>query len=258
MMFSRTTWTTWMLALAELAPAAAKLVSSVGGNEACPTARKPSLRTSKAKDTCSKEITKMPTQVFLKCAESQPEEVAFHFQLGKIDLKLERFEAAENHMDRAASLEPQNTWVRYHRGLARLAQGNGEGAEEDWTPLCRRGQGFGGAPGMRGPLLSEGHIMPTLNLLDNYEDEVGKTKTCAPKPCAWSSKPPTPRAWDSSFKPPKDFPESDIFQLQWARYLAVDDLDASPNRADRLGPTRRPNWGRVSFEWAESDPQGQP
>ena len=34
---------------------------------------------------------------FLKCADAEPAEMAFHFQLGKIDLELERFEAAENH-----------------------------------------------------------------------------------------------------------------------------------------------------------------
>ena len=69
------------------------------------------------------------------CVEAEPDEHAFHYQLGKIDLELERYDAAEERLTRAAELAPDNTWVLYHRGLARLAQGNGAGAEQDRLPL---------------------------------------------------------------------------------------------------------------------------
>ena len=111
---------------------------------------------------------------FLSCAESEPEEMAFHYQLGKIDLKLERFEAAELHLDRAHDLEPDNTWVLYHRGLARLGQGNGEGAEQDWTPFVTARPGdLEALLECSDLLLREGHVLPTLNLLYNYEENVG-------------------------------------------------------------------------------------
>ena len=71
----------------------------------------------------------------MTCVEAEPDEYAFHYQLGKIDHDLERYDEAEERLTRAAELAPANTWVLYHRGLARLAQGNGAGAEQDSTPL---------------------------------------------------------------------------------------------------------------------------
>ena len=190
---------------------------------------------------------------FLSCAESEPEEMAFHYQLGNIDLKLERFEAAEQHLDRAHDLEPDNTWVLYHRGLARLGQGNGEGAEQDWTPFVTARPGdLEALLECSDLLLREGHVLPTLNLLYNYEENVGHdedVRTEALRIVELTSDPEGVGQFLARAR--EDFPESDTFQLQWARYLmATGDLDACQIELTALS-ARRPNWGKVSFEWAE-------
>ena len=190
---------------------------------------------------------------FLSCAESEPEEMAFHYQLGNIDLKLERFEAAELHLDRAHDLEPDNTWVLYHRGLARLGQGNGEGAEQDWTPFVTARPGdLEALLECSDLLLREGHVLPTLNLLYNYEENVGHdedVRTEALRIVELTSDPEGVGQFLERAR--EDFPESDTFQLQWARYLmATGDLDACQIELTALS-ARRPNWGKVSFEWAE-------
>ena len=71
---------------------------------------------------------------FLSCAESEPEEMAFHYQLGKIDLTLERFEAAELHLNRALGLDPRTPGSVSPRPSA-LGQGNGAGAGKTGHPL---------------------------------------------------------------------------------------------------------------------------
>ena len=190
---------------------------------------------------------------FLSCAESEPEEMAFHYQLGTIDLKLERFEAAEQHLNRAHDLEPDNTWVLYHRGLARLGQGNGEGAEQDWTPFVTARPGdLEALLECSDLLLREGHVLPTLNLLYNYEENVGHdedVRTEALRIVELTSDPEGVGQFLARAR--EDFPESDTFQLQWARYLmAKGDLDACHIELTALS-ARRPNWGKVSFEWAE-------
>jgi tetratricopeptide (TPR) repeat protein len=190
---------------------------------------------------------------FLSCAESEPEEMAFHYQLGKIDLKLERFEAAELHLDRAHDLEPDNTWVLYHRGLARLGQGNGEGAEQDWTPFVTARPGdLEALLECSDLLLREGHILPTLNLLYNYEENVGHDEDVRTEALRIVELTSDPEGVGQFLKRAReDFPESDTFQLQWARYLmATGDLDACHIELTALS-SRRPNWGKVSFEWAE-------
>ena len=256
MMFSRTTWTTWMLALAlSLSFSSCRLVSSLGKGQAedVPYGKETQLAYFEGQGHLLKGDLEDAYASFLKCADAQPEEVAFHFQLGKIDLDLERFEAAENHMDRAASLEPQNTWVRYHRGLARLAQGNGPGAEEDWTAfVVARPGDLESLLECADRLLSQGHVLPTLNLLSNYEDEVGKDEDVRTEALRLVEQTADPKSLGQFLQAAKkDFPESDIFQLQWARYLmATDDLDACLTELLALAQ-RRPNWGLVQFELAE-------
>ena len=190
---------------------------------------------------------------FLSCAESEPEEMAFHYQLGKIDLTLERFEAAELHLNRAHELEPENTWVLYHRAQARLGQGNGAGAEQDWTPFVTARPGdLEALLECSDMLLREGHVLPTLNLLNNYEETVGHdedVRTEALRIVELTSDPEGVGQFLERAR--EDFPESDLFQLQWARYLmATGDFDACEIELTALS-ARRPNWGKVAFEWAE-------
>lgn len=256
MTFPRTTWTTWMLALAlSLSFSSCRLVSSLGKGQAedLPYGKETQLAYFEGQGHLLKGDLEDAYASFLKCADAQPGEVAFHFQLGKIDLELERFEAAENHLNRAANLEPANTWVRYHRGLARLAQGNGPGAEEDWTAfVVARPGDLEALLECADRLLSQGHVLPTLNLLSYYEEEVGKDEDVRTEALRLVEQTADPKSLGQFLEAAKkDFPESDVFQLQWARYLmATDVLDACLAELQTLAK-RRPNWGLVQFELAE-------
>ena len=50
----------------------------------------------------------------MTCVEAEPDEHAFHYQLGQIDLDLERYDAAEDNFTKAAELAPDNTLSLIH------------------------------------------------------------------------------------------------------------------------------------------------
>ena len=251
-----TTTATWMLALAvSLGFSSCRLVSSLGGRgqEEAPYGKDTQLAFFEGQAHLLKGDLEDAYASFLKCADAEPDEMAFHYQLGKIDLELKRYEAAEQHLDRAAALDPDNTWVRFHRGEARLAQGNGPGAELDWTPfVVARPGDLESLLECAEHLLREGHVLPTLNLLSNYEEQVGHDEDVRTEALRIVEQTADPKNLGQFLeRSRKDFPESDLFQLQWARYLmATGDLDASHEELKMLAK-RRPDWGLVQFELAE-------
>jgi len=189
----------------------------------------------------------------MTCVEAEPDEHAFHYQLGKIDLDLERYDAAEERLTRAAELAPGNTWVLYHRGLARLAQGNGAGAEQDFTPfVVNRPGDLEALFECADLLLSEGHILPTLNLLDHYESQVGRDEDVRLEALRIVEQTADPKSLGQFLdRALRDFPDSDILQLQLARwFMATEDLNAAEQELNAL-LERRPDWGLVHFELAE-------
>ncbi len=68
---------------------------------------------------------------FLSCLELQPEEAALRFDLAKIDLQLERHEAALSHLDIACDVDDENRWYREYRAKAALSLLLFEDALED-------------------------------------------------------------------------------------------------------------------------------
>ena len=68
---------------------------------------------------------------FLSCLELQPEEAALRFDLAKIDLQLERHEAALSHLDFACDVDDENRWYREYRAKAALSLLLFEDALED-------------------------------------------------------------------------------------------------------------------------------
>ena len=256
MNFFRTTTATWMLALAvSLGFSSCRLMSSLGGGgqEDAPYGKETQLAYFEGQAHLLKGDLEDAYASFLKCADAEPDEVAFHFQLGKIDLELKRYEAAEQHLDRATELDPDNTWVLFHRGEARLAQGNGPGAEQDWTPfVVARPGDLEALLECADRLLREGHVLPTLNLLSNYEEQVGHDEDVRTEALRIVEQTADPKNLGQFLeRSRKDFPESDLFQLQWARYLmATGDLEASHEELKMLAK-RSPDWGLVQFELAE-------
>jgi tetratricopeptide (TPR) repeat protein len=256
MKFFCTTTATWMLALAvSLGFSSCRLVSSLGGGgqEDAPYGKETQLAYFEGQAHLLKGDLEDAYASFLQCADAEPDEVAFHYQLGKIDLELKRYEAAEAHLNRAVDLEPDNTWALYHRGEARLAQGNGPGAEIDWTPfVVARPGDLEALLECADRLLREGHVLPTLNLLSNYEEQVGHDEEVRTEALRIVEQTADPKNLGQFLeRARKDFPQSDIFQLQWARYLmASGELEASHEELRALAK-RRSDWGLVQFELAE-------
>ena len=245
--------TTVWIALLGLCLAGCQSMSSLSGDGAIPYGKETQLAYFEGQGHLLKGDLEDAYASFLKCADAEPDEMAFHYQLGKIDLELKRFEAAELHFNRAASLEPNNSWVLYHRGKARLGQGDGGGAEQDWTPFVTARPGdLESLFECTELLLMEGHVLPTLNLLSNYEEQVGRDEDVRTEALRIVEQTADPEGVGQFLQRAKqDFPESDLFQLQWARYLmATGDLDACEVELIAL-TNRRPDWGKVQFEWAE-------
>ena len=93
-----TTTATWMLALAvSLGFSSCRLVSSLGGGgqEDAPYGKETQLAYFEGQAHLLKGDLEDAYASFLQCADAEPDEVAFHYQLGKIDLELKRYEAAE-------------------------------------------------------------------------------------------------------------------------------------------------------------------
>ena len=57
---------------------------------------------------------------FLACLELQPEEASLRFDLAKIDLERERFDAAMDHLNAACEADKKNRWYREYRANAAL------------------------------------------------------------------------------------------------------------------------------------------
>ena len=104
-------------------------------------------------------------------------------------------------------------------------------------------------------LLREGHVLPTLNLMYNYEENVGHDEDVRTEALRIVEQTADLENLGQFLaRAREDFPENDTFQLQWVRYLMVtDNLDECQIRLTALSE-RRPNWGKVAFEWAMLDP----
>lgn len=68
---------------------------------------------------------------FMQCLDLEPNESALHFDLGKIDLKLERWDAALMHFDAAHALQKENRWYREYRAQALIKLERFDDALED-------------------------------------------------------------------------------------------------------------------------------
>lgn len=190
---------------------------------------------------------------FLKCVEAYPEEASFHFNLAKIDLELERFEAAELALDRALKLEPENTWYAYHRGEARLGRGNGVGAAEDWIPFVSARPGdLEALMECADRLLVDGHIMSALAVMDGYEANVGLDEDVRMEAFLILQALTSPNDLGPFIKQAvEDFPQSVAFQLCLAEWhVTVDELDDASAILEPM-VAKDPNDGRVRFSMAQ-------
>ena len=53
---------------------------------------------------------------FSRCSEEQPENSVFHYELGRIDCDLGRFDSGLIHYNASIENDALNDWYKYHRG----------------------------------------------------------------------------------------------------------------------------------------------
>jgi tetratricopeptide (TPR) repeat protein len=128
---ARTLLQSWVLALfaAFMALSGCKIGADLS---ALPTYTEDFQRTYfEAQNHCLKGDLDLAYTGFLSCLELEPEETALRFDLAKIDLQRERFEAALVHLDAACSSDKENRWYREYRAKAALPLLLFESALED-------------------------------------------------------------------------------------------------------------------------------
>jgi len=190
---------------------------------------------------------------FLTCAEAEPDEFTFHYNLGKIDLELTRFEAAERHLNTAVELAPGNSWVAHARGLARLGLGDGDGAAEDFkTYVTDRPGDLEAVAECTWLLEREGHVGPALGMLAHYETTVGLDPDVRLEALGLVEQVAEPKELGMFLaKAVEDFPGEEVFGLQLARwYLATGNDDAGLAQL-LVVLERSPDWGMVHLELGE-------
>ncbi|MAU75490.1 MAG: hypothetical protein CL831_01305 [Crocinitomicaceae bacterium] len=69
---------------------------------------------------------------FLRCADEAPDVASFHYDLGRIDFDLGRYESATAQLDRAIQIAPENDWYRYHRAKSLVLTGSYDAALVDF------------------------------------------------------------------------------------------------------------------------------
>ena len=125
-----------------------------------------------AQNHLAKGDTESAYSNFLRCLDLEPEESASYFGLGKIDLELERWEAALAHLNKAHQLQPENRWYREFRAKCYVPLGRYEEAQEDllWV-LDQRPGDFEWAMEWIITLANTGGIDAALNLCNAYEEK---------------------------------------------------------------------------------------
>ena len=190
---------------------------------------------------------------FLRCATAQPDEAAFHFNLARIDLELERYEAAEASLDRALKIDEDNSWYAYHRAEARLGQGNGAGAAEDWLRFVVACPGnLEALMECVDRLLLEGHIMSALAVMDGYEAEVGWDEDVRMEAFRILQALTEPEDMGPFIEQAvKDFPGSNEFLYHKAEWhIAMEQLKEAEALLSPMAKAL-PDWGRVHFALAQ-------
>lgn len=109
------------------------------------------------------------------CAQAEPEMASFHYELGKIDYKLERYDDAYANLYRAVTLDPENDWYSYYRGLSLIAL---ESYDDAWGDIAywvsKRPSDIGSLIACSQLFLEVDQPVHAIKLLFYYEGEIAK------------------------------------------------------------------------------------
>ena len=78
---------------------------------------------------------------FMECLEQEPDESSLYFDLGKIDLELEHWNAALLHFDAANKLDSENRWYREFRAETNMRLERYEDVNTDLLWIMERRPG---------------------------------------------------------------------------------------------------------------------
>jgi tetratricopeptide (TPR) repeat protein len=112
---------------------------------------------------------------FTFCSDEERKVSAFHFELGKIDLQLSRFESSLMHFDNAIKLDYENSWYFYYRAQTLLSL---EDYDSAWLDLIEwvkvRPGDLEALEECSESFLRAGQTWHAFQLLSYYEDMVVK------------------------------------------------------------------------------------
>ncbi|MDC1360366.1 hypothetical protein N8204_00655 [Flavobacteriales bacterium] len=110
---------------------------------------------------------------FMECLEQEPNESSLHFDLGKIDLEFERWNAALLHFDAANKLDSENRWYREFRAQTNMRLERYDDANADLLWILERRPGdFEWTMEWTLRLADAGGIDAALTLCTAYEKAV--------------------------------------------------------------------------------------
>ena len=112
---------------------------------------------------------------FQTCVDEEPDVSGFHFELGKIELELGRYESSLKHLNEAIELEPTNDWYHYYRGQTNLTLENYDDAWADLMVWAKKRPGNIESLDLVAELfLVSGELWHAYQAYSFYEDEIAK------------------------------------------------------------------------------------
>ena len=160
---------------------------------------------------------------FTFCADEEPEISSFHYNLGKIDLQLSRFESSLMHFDKAIELDLENSWYFYFRAQTHIALENYDSAWLDLVEWIKvRPDNLEALEQCSEILLLAGQTWHAYKLLSYYEDMIAINVDVRKMLLALtlSSSVPMDDIEDFIDDAVKDFPDEPVFLHQQALFSA--------------------------------------
>jgi tetratricopeptide (TPR) repeat protein len=160
---------------------------------------------------------------FSRCSQEQPQNSSFHYELGRIDYDLGRFESALIHYDASIKNDALNDWYKYHRGQTLIATKDFDGALKDFQDwVTKRPGDLEALNECSGFFQKEDQSIYAYKLLNFYENTIAKNVDVRIDILDLiSSSEQTLESVDSFIKRSiKDFPNEPQFLYQKGTYAA--------------------------------------
>lgn len=190
---------------------------------------------------------------FMQCLELEPQESALYFDLGKVDLELERWDAALMHFNAAIQIQPENRWYHEYRAKSYLNLKQHEEALEDlmWI-LDRRTGDFEWAIEWTLQLANSGGVQAALSLCEAYEKAVpNEPDVLLQKLYLMELVNDYLGIYRTLESAIIAYPENVDFKLQWAQMLLATDQESAALDILLEIQSLNPNNGLVHLELAE-------